>query len=151
VCTDLTPTDSGGLLTTGVAAVYAAPPDSDGKFGVLQAIDMRTGRVRWETRERQTPDMGILTTAGGLVFTGWMDRQFVAYDQKTGKQLWSTGVTGVPNASAISYSVDGKQYIAMVTGVGNPLSLGVPDMIPETQLPSVTSSAVYVFALPGPK
>jgi alcohol dehydrogenase (cytochrome c) len=148
VCTDLTPTDSGGLLTTGVAAVYAAPPDSDGKFGVLQAIDMRTGEVKWETRHRQTPDMGILTTAGGVLFTGWMDRQFVAYDQRTGRELWRTGVTGVPNASAITYAVDGKQYVAMVTGAGNPLSTGIPDVIPETQLPSVNSSAVYVFALP---
>jgi len=149
VCTDLTPSSNGGgLLTTGVNAVYAPPPDGDGNYGILQAIDMRSGKVLWETRQRQTPDMGILTTAGGLLFTGWMDRQFVAYDQKTGKELWRTGVTGVPNASAITYSVDGKQYVAMVTGAGNPLSLGIPDIIPETQLPSVNSSAVYVFALP---
>jgi len=149
VCTDLTPsTTGGGLLTTGVNAVYAAPRDSDGNFGVLQAIDMPTGRILWETRHRQTPDMGVLTTAGGLVFTGWMDRQFVAYDQETGTELWRTGVTGVPNASAITYSVDGKQYVAMVTGAGNPLSTGIPDVIPETQMPSVNSSSVYVFALP---
>jgi alcohol dehydrogenase (cytochrome c) len=151
ICTDLTPTEGAGLLSTGVRAVYAAPPHDDGNYGELQAIDFQTGKKLWEVHRRQTPDMGILTTAGGLLFTGWMDRQFVAYDQKTGKQLWSTGVTGVPNASAISYSVDGRQYIAMVTGVGNPLSLGVPDVIPETQLPSVTSSAVYVFALPDGK
>ena len=148
ICTDLTPTASGGLLTTGVAAVYAAPPDSDGNFGVLQAIDMRPGRVLWETRHRQTPDMGVLTTAGGVLFTGWMDRQFIAYDQATGKELWRTGVSGVPNASAITYAVDGKQYVAMVTGHGNPLSTGVPDVIPETQLPPVNSSTLYVFALP---
>ena len=148
ICTDLTPTETGGLLTTGVNAVYAAPPDSDGNFGVLQAIDMRTGRVLWETRHRQTPDMGVLATAGGVLFTGWMDRQFVAYDQATGKELWRTGVSGVPNASAITYAVDGKQYVAMVTGHGNPLSTGVPDVIPETQLPPVNSSTLYVFALP---
>ena len=148
ICTDLTPTAGAALLTTGVRAVYAPPPNDDGKYGVLQAIDFQNGKKLWQVRHRQIPDMGILTTAGGLLFTGWMDRQFVAYDQKTGKALWSTGVTGVPNASAISYSVGGKQYIAMVTGVGNPLSLGVPEVIPETQLPPVTSSAVYVFALP---
>ncbi len=96
---------------------------------------MEAGQVLWETRRRQTCDMGILTTAGGLLFTGWMDRQFLAYDQETGKELWRTGVTGVPNASAITYSVDGKQYIAIVTGAGNPLSSGIPDVIPETQLP----------------
>jgi alcohol dehydrogenase (cytochrome c) len=148
VCTDLTPTEGAGLLSTGVAAVYAAPPNGDGNYGVLQAIDLENNKLLWEVRRRQTPDMGILTTAGGLLFTGWMDRQFVAYDQKTGKQLWTTGVSGVPNASAISYSVDGKQYVAMVTGAGNPLSSGIPDVIPETQMPPVNSSTLYVFALP---
>ena len=124
------------------------PPDDDGRYGILQAIDFESGEILWETRNRQTPDMGVLTTAGGLLFTGWMDRQFVAYDQETGTELWRTGVTGVPNASAITYSVDGKQYVAMVTGAGNPLSSGIPDVIPETQMPSVNSSSVYVFALP---
>jgi alcohol dehydrogenase (cytochrome c) len=151
VCTDLTPAKGPGFLSTGVNAVYAPQPDGDSNYGVLQAIDMRTGKHLWETRRRQTPDMGVLTTAGGLLFTGWMDRQFVAYDQATGKELWSTGVTGVPNASAITYTVEGKQYVAMVTGVGNPLSFGIPDVIPETQLPSVNSSSVYVFALPDRK
>lgn len=148
VCTDLTPASGTGFLSTGVNAVYAPPPDGDGNYGLLQAIDFRNGRKLWEVRTRQTPDMGILTTAGGVLFTGWMDRQFVAYDQKDGRELWRTGVTGVPNASAITYAVDGKQYVAMVTGAGNPLSFGIPDVIPETQLPSVNSSAVYVFALP---
>lgn len=148
VCTDLTPSTGPGFLTTGVNAVYAPPPDDDGKYGILQAIDFQSGEILWETRRRQTPDMGILTTASGLLFTGWMDRQFVAYDQATGKELWSTGVTGVPNASAITYAVNGKQYVAMVTGAGNPLSFGIPDVIPETQLPSVNSSSLYVFALP---
>lgn len=148
VCTDLVPATGPGFLSTGVNAVYAPPPDGDGNYGVLQAIDFKTGERLWEVRRRQTPDMGILTTAGGLLFTGWMDRQFVAYDQRTGRQLWSSGVTGVPNASAITYSVDGKQYVAMVTGAGNPLSAGIPDVIPETQAPAVNSSSVYVFALP---
>ena len=151
VCTDLTPASGAGFLSTGVNAVYAPPPHGDGNYGVLQAIDFQSGRKLWEVRRRQTPDMGVLTTAGGVLFTGWMDRQFVAYDQKTGKELWSSGVTGVPNASAITYSVDGKQYVAMVTGQGNPLSSGIPDVIPETQLPSVNSSSVFVFALPDAK
>jgi alcohol dehydrogenase (cytochrome c) len=148
VCTDLTPSAGPGFLTTGVNAVYAAPPDDDGNYGILQAIDFESGEILWETRNRQTPDMGVLTTAGGLLFTGWMDRQFVAYDQKTGAELWRTGVTGVPNASSITYAVDGRQYVAMVTGAGNPLSTGISDVIPETQLPAVNSSSVYVFALP---
>ena len=73
---------------------------------------------------------------------------FKGNDQTNGKELWSTGVTGVPNASPITYAVDGKQYVAIVTGHGNPLAFGIPDVIPETQLPPVNSSALYVFALP---
>ena len=149
VCMDMVPASSGpGFLTTGVNIQYAPRPGHDGNFGLLQALDMESGEVVWETRRRQTPDMGILTTAGGLLFTGWMDRQFVAYDQETGRELWSTGVTGVPNASPITYSVDGKQYVAIVSGHGNPLAFGIPDVIPETQLPPVNSSTLYVFALP---
>ena len=151
VCMDMVPTSdpaAPGFLTTGVNIKYAPRRGHDGNFGVLQALDMESGEVVWETRRRQTPDMGILTTAGGLLFTGWMDRQFVAYDQATGRELWSTGMTGVPNASPITYSVDGKQYVAMVSGHGNPLAFGIPDVIPETQLPPVNSSAIYVFALP---
>jgi alcohol dehydrogenase (cytochrome c) len=148
VCMEMVPATGAGFLTSGVNVQYAAPPDGDGNYGIIQAIDMEAGKVVWETRRRQTPDMGILTTAGGLLFTGWMDRQFAAYDQASGKELWSTGVSGVPNASPVTYSVDGKQYIAIVTGHGNPLAFGIPDVIPETQLPPVNSSTVYVFALP---
>ncbi|KRA83948.1 hypothetical protein ASD76_08070 [Altererythrobacter sp. Root672] len=148
VCMDMVAAQGPGFLTTGVNIQYAPPPNGDGNYGVLQAIDMESGKVLWETRRRQTFDMGILTTAGGVLFTGGMDRQFLAYDQATGKELWRTGVSGVPNASPITYSVDGKQYVAMVTGHGNPLAFGIPDVIPETQLPPVNSSTLYVFALP---
>ena len=104
VCTDLTPID------------HRRPAHHRRQRGLRRAAATATAIRRaagdrhahrrgslWETRHRQTPDMGVLTTAGGLVFTGWMDRQFVAYDQEDGRELWRTGVTGVPNASAITY------------------------------------------------
>jgi alcohol dehydrogenase (cytochrome c) len=92
--------------------------------------------------------MGILATGGGLLFTGAMDRQFIAYDQDTGEEVWSTGLTGVPNASPITYEVDGRQYVALVTGMGNPLASGLPGFTPELPLPPVNSASLYVFALP---
>lgn len=147
-CEELRPTKGKGLLSTGVDAVYAAPPHSDGKYGMLRALDMETGKIAWQHRQRAIFDTSVLTTAGGVLFAGGMDRQVKAFDQATGKVLWSAGLAGVPNASPISFAVDGKQYVAFITGYGNPSSYGIAELNPEIQLPPVNSSAIYVFALP---
>ncbi|MCB2065999.1 MAG: PQQ-binding-like beta-propeller repeat protein [Erythrobacter sp.] len=145
-CMELRPTE-GGFLTSGVDIYYSAPRDSDGNFGFLQGIDMETGEVRWEHRRRAPYNAGVLATGSGLLFTGAMDRQVIAYSQATGEELWHSGLDGVPNASPITYSVNGRQYVAFVTGMGNPLAFGLPNFTPEFPLPEVNSSAVYVFAL----
>jgi alcohol dehydrogenase (cytochrome c) len=147
VCMDMVPSKT-GFLTTGVNIEYMPPPDGDGNYGLLQAIDMQAGKVRWAVRQRAPYNMGVLTTAGDVLFTGSMDRKAKAYDQVTGDLLWQSGVAGVPNASPITYAVDGKQYVAIVTGAGNPLAFGLPQVTPELALPPVNSSSVVVFALP---
>lgn len=149
VCMDLVP-DEHGFMTSNVRLEFAPRPKSDGRYGVLQAIDMQTGKIRWDVRQRAPYVMGVLTTAGGLTFTGSIDRQFIAYDQATGRELWRQGVSDVPNAAPISYSVDGKQYVAMVVGHGNPMSGGLFGMTPEIVVPTINSAAIYVFALPDP-
>ena len=88
-------------------------------IGELQAWDMATGRRVW-THKFQSQNWGpILTTGGGLVFLGGTnDRNFRAFDAKTGTQLWefktNSGVTGVPS----SFAVDGVQYVAVQSGWG---------------------------------
>lgn len=146
-CMELRPRPEGGFLTSGVDVYFSAPADSDGNFGILQGIDMASGEVRWEHRRRAPYNAGVLATASGLLFTGAMDQTVMAYDQTTGQQVWRSGINGVPNASPITYSVDGRQYVAFVTGVGNPLAFGLPGFTPEIPLPQVNSAAVYVFAL----
>ncbi|MEL1249694.1 PQQ-binding-like beta-propeller repeat protein [Aurantiacibacter gilvus] len=146
-CMELRPRAEGGFLSSGVDIYYSARPDSDGNFGILQGIDIANGEVTWDQRRRAPYNAGILATASGLLFTGAMDREFLAYDQETGEQLWRTSLSGVPNASPITYSVDGRQYVAVVTGMGNPLAFGLPNFTPELPVPEVNSSAVYVFAL----
>ena len=59
---------------------------------------------------------GVLATAGGLVFTGEGDGWFRAYDAENGKVLWSFLANAGVNAPPVSYSVDGKQYIAVAAG-----------------------------------
>jgi alcohol dehydrogenase (cytochrome c) len=139
---------AGGFLSTGVSASISPRPDSDGRFGLLQAIDTRTGKTLWKARQRAPQTTGVLATAGGVVFAGALDRRYSAYDATSGAMLWSVGLPEVPNGTPISYSVNGKQYIAMIAGYGSPSTTTWPGLVPEITLPSVRSSQVFVFALP---
>ena len=87
---------------------------------------------------------GALATAGNLVFLGQPDGTFSAYDAKTLKELWSFNVgTGI-NAPPITYSVNGKQYVAVLVG-----SRQAPNIIPlSPELKNTsTASMLFVFAL----
>jgi len=95
---------------------YYPRPDSDGNFGGIQAVDLKTGKTLWTHRKRNVPNTGILATAGGLVFSGSIDRVFSAYSSKDGEELWQARLNGVPSAAPISFRVDGKQYIAVIAG-----------------------------------
>ena len=115
---------------------------------MLQAIDTRTGKTLWKARQRAPQTTGVLATAGRVVFAGALDRRYSAYDAGTGEKLWSVGLPEVPNGTPISYSINGKQYIALIAGYGSPSTNTWPGLVPEITLPPVRSSAVFVFALP---
>src|SRR5690606_21033920 len=88
----------------------------------------------------------VLTTAGGLVFHGDMSRRFRAFDAKSGKPLWESILGGNISVSTISYAVNGKQYVAVMTG-DNPKVPELAAEVPELKVPT-GNNAVYVFALP---
>ena len=118
---DKTPAYDAGKRYVGTNAaltkVFMAPGADH--IGELQAWDLKTGKKVW-THNHQYMNWGpVLTTGGGLVFSGGTnDRYFRAFDAETGKVLWqyrtNSGVTGVPS----SFSVDGVQYIAVQSGWG---------------------------------
>lgn len=149
-CMNMAPLPEGetSFFSTDVAISISPPPDSDGLYGRLQAMNVDTGETAWLARRRAPPTTGVLATAGGVVFNGALDRVFAAYDAATGDTLWSTGLPEVPNGTPIAYEIDGRQYIAVVTGYGSPTTVTWPDLVPEITLPPVRSSAVFVFALP---
>jgi alcohol dehydrogenase (cytochrome c) len=150
-CMALTPLPKGqrgGFLSTGVNASISPRPDSDGKFGLLQAIDTRTGKTLWKARQRAPQTTGVLATAGGVIFAGALDRRYSAYDAANGEKLWSVGLPEVPNGTPITYSVNGRQFVAMIAGYGSPSTTTWPGLVPEITIPPVRSSAVFVFALP---
>jgi alcohol dehydrogenase (cytochrome c) len=90
-----------------------------------------------------------LTTAGGLVFVGDRNQMVKAIDIKNGKILWeqklATAVQGFP----VSFSVGGKQYVAVTTGRGGGSPWLVPDTVTPEIAPPSTGYALYVYALPG--
>ena len=94
--------------------------DNADHLGEIQAWDMSTGEQVWTHEFAESQNWGpILTTAGGLVFSGGTnDRYFRAFNAETGELLWeqrtNSGVTGVPS----SYAIDGVQYIAVQSGWG---------------------------------
>ncbi|MFZ9366206.1 MAG: pyrroloquinoline quinone-dependent dehydrogenase [Burkholderiaceae bacterium] len=104
------------------------------QFGNVTAVNIDTGKVVWKARTDQPMIGGALSTAGNLVFAGEGNGWFKAYDAKTGKVLWQYQCGAGVNAPATSYTVNGKQYIAVAAG-GN------------TQLDFKRGNSVFVFAL----
>jgi alcohol dehydrogenase (cytochrome c) len=85
---------------------------------VLRAIDIRTGKASWEIAQPGPADSwgGTLATSTGLVFFGEESGAFMAADAVTGKLLWSFATNQLWKASPMTYSFDGKQFIAVAAG-----------------------------------
>ena len=90
---------------------------------------------------------GILTTSGDLLFTGDPEGNFLAFDASSGKKLWSYQTGSGHRGSPITYSVNGKQYIAVPVGWGSALAGLMTQLWPEAEdIPG--GSTLFVFALP---
>jgi alcohol dehydrogenase (cytochrome c) len=150
-CMDLTPVGPGerGGLSTGVRFSLRPRPDSDGKYGRIEAINVETKKPLWIQRQRAPQTTGILATAGGLVFAGAYDRTFSAYDDATGKELWKTRLNDVPNTAPITFVVNGRQYIAVTVGSGGPQVATYPNMTPEIVNQAGPRATLWVFELPA--
>lgn len=105
-----------------------SPKDSESWQLYTRALDALTGNVVWDYKQVRSPHYGpgLMSTAGGVVFSPEEFGQFTALAAKTGKVLWNFNTGSVITASPISYSVDGKQYVAIASG-SNILSFGLPD------------------------
>jgi alcohol dehydrogenase (cytochrome c) len=149
-CMDLAPVGDGerGFLSTGVSVTMHPRPDSDGRFGRLQAISLELRKTIWEDRQRAFQSGGVLSTAGGVVFAAATDRWFSAYDDADGRLLWRSRLADIPNAPPITYSVNGRQYVAVVVGYGESAPSVFTVLTPEIPLPIARSSSIWVFALP---
>lgn len=85
-------------------------------LGYLQAFDPITGKEVWRAPVENGRSGGVLATAAGLVFAGNSNNEFAAYDARDGRKLWRADAQTGVMAGAVSYQVDGTQYVAVVAG-----------------------------------
>jgi alcohol dehydrogenase (cytochrome c) len=107
-----TPYPSGKLWLGGAFKVIPSEQQS----GNITAVDYNTGKIRWQVKTPEPMIGGILATAGGVVFAGESNGRFRAYDATNGKVLWTFNAGAGVNAPPTSYSVAGKQYVAVAAG-----------------------------------
>ena len=130
-----------GATTTGVTA--RLPDVKPGQaLGFFAAINPLTGERKWEIPLTDLPSSaGVLATAGGLVFTGKLTGEFVALDEATGKTLWQFKTGSAFNATAITYTHNGKQYVTIASGLGG----GLATRYAGEKVP--TGGSIWTFAL----
>ena len=116
----------------------------EGPRGYLKAIDPLTGKAKWEAPSDLPRFSGVLSTAGGVVFSGQLTGEFEAFDAETGNKLWhfqtGSGIEGQP----ITWEQDGVQYVAVSVGIGGVYSLFSGDK----RLADIPAGgSLWVFAL----
>ena len=97
-------------------SAYFPNDDAQPFWGALRAIDPETGEKKWEFKHVSPTWAGVLSTAGGLVFTADAEGNFIALGAASGKVLWHFQCGGAGIAGPMSYAVDGKQYVAIAAG-----------------------------------
>jgi alcohol dehydrogenase (cytochrome c) len=114
-----------GRLYMGGTMTRISTPETE--FSAVRAIDVVTGRVKWEYKVGAPSMAGILSTASGVVFAGNQTGDFTALDASTGRKLWSynTGAN-IYGAAATTFMLDGRQWVLIPSGI-----------------------KLYAFALPG--
>ena len=96
---------------------YASSQNEGESWGTLSALDLsRGGRLAWQVKTPEPLIGGVLATASGLLFSGAGKGLFAAFDSASGQRLWQHQCNAGVNAPPISYSLGGRQYVAVATG-----------------------------------
>jgi PQQ-dependent dehydrogenase (methanol/ethanol family) len=126
-----------------VVKQYAGPGGTRGEF---MAWDPATGTKKWGIKEKWSAWGGALSTAGDVVFYGTMDGWFKAVDAQSGKELWKFKVGSGIIGSPMTYrGPDGKQYVAILSGIGGWSGLVVAGDL-STEDPTAALGAIGAFA-----
>jgi alcohol dehydrogenase (cytochrome c) len=134
----------GATFFGGVFELRKPPKGEAG--GHFDAVDPLTGKRQWTYKSKYPLLASALATGGDLVFTGDPEGNFLAFDAKTGEKLWSFATGSGHRGSPITYSVGGRQYVAVPSGWGSAVAGLFPQLWPESEdFPG--GSTLFVFAL----
>ncbi|MBU6320097.1 MAG: PQQ-binding-like beta-propeller repeat protein [Alphaproteobacteria bacterium] len=145
------------LLSSGAGLTAADHPDAvkDGMMGRLQSLDLSGRSLGWSVDLAAPISTSTLSTSGGLVFAGDLTPSLKAFDDMTGRAVWSAPLGDYPSSSVISYAVDGRQFVAVVVGMKNnhinDMSRRYAEFMKRQGAAVVAPSsgpAIEVFALP---
>jgi alcohol dehydrogenase (cytochrome c) len=119
-------------------------------YGHINGFDPLTGERKWRYQTRYMNVASLLSTGGDLIFTGDVMGEVFALDATNGKKLWGFNTGASVTGSPITYSVNGRQYVAVPTGMGSLVGGLTPLIWPESggSFPERASTLV-VFALPA--
>ena len=149
LCSDMTPREvdlgPGGGGYGADVATYPMPGKVN-QAGALLAIDVRTMEIKWRVEQQALFLSGAVSTDGGVLFIGDLDRSFQALDTETGQLLWSTRLPAPAHGYPITYTADGKQYVAIPAGIGVFRALTAV-IFPDIYQPP-DGQGLFVFSLP---
>jgi PQQ-dependent dehydrogenase (methanol/ethanol family) len=144
------------------ATLSMYPPPGENHMGNFIAWDARTGKIVWSNKEQFSVWSGALVTAGNVVFYGTLEGYLKAADAKTGKELFKFKTPSGIIGNATTYEHNGKQYVAVLSGVGGWAGIGLAAGLTEptaglgavggyAALRDYTSlgGELIVFSLPG--
>jgi alcohol dehydrogenase (cytochrome c) len=98
-----------------LGSVYV-PAKGEKSRGAIEAIDPFTGEKKWKFQYTSPPNGGVLSTAGGIVFAGNSEGNFISFDAVSGRPLWHMQLGAAIYSSPITFAVDGKQYVVIPAG-----------------------------------
>ena len=130
-----------------LGAGFTIKPNYEDHIGSLKAIDPDTGDLVWEYKNDAPLWGGVMTTGGGLVFTGTPEGKFIALDDETGEILWEfqtgSGIVGQP----VTWEMDGEQYVTIVSGWGGAVPLWGGEVAKKVNYLN-QGGTVWTFKLP---
>src|SRR5438067_9700348 len=100
------------------------------KVGRIDAISVETGKTLWSWETRASNYSPVLVTGGGLLFNGGLDHYLRALDADNGKVIWQTRLPSQIAGGAVTYSINGRQYISVAAG-GGPIAAIGTGLTPE--------------------